>query len=243
MRVSVRCGVARPARLRGAARSVLLLQRVAPASRGSQRFGRRARLDQGCAQRLVAAAAADGEPEPALPRSATGGEEAQAEPQKRKQTAPQVGVRGEKTADGRPKPDERTVADLVERGWFKTEEAAVTLLTRRRTGHNRYAFETAKSAADWLEATLGRVPVKGGVLPAAKAVIRFPDLLFQDAATLQRKWDALTLPVEQGGVGIAFSQEQAREVFLKHPQVLSYATDTLKRGWSMLTATEGGLGL
>jgi hypothetical protein len=51
-----------------------------------------------------------------------------------------VGERGEKTADGKPKPDERTVADLVERGWFESEEAAVALLTRRRTGHNRFVF-------------------------------------------------------------------------------------------------------
>jgi hypothetical protein len=154
-----------------------------------------------------------------------------------------VGKTGEKTADGKPKPDERTVADLVERGWFESEEAAVTLLTRGKTGVNRYAFETARPAADWLEATLGRVLLKGGVLPAAKLVQRFPDLLYQDAALLQRKWDALTLSAEQGGAGVAFSEEQAREVVLKHPNVLGYATDTLKRGWLMLTATEGGLGL
>jgi hypothetical protein len=153
-----------------------------------------------------------------------------------------VGVRGETTADGKPEPDERTVEDLVRRGWFESEEDAEALLTRRRTGTNRYAFETAKPAADWLEATLGRVPVKG-VLPAARAVKAYPELLHLDAATLQRKWNALTLPAEQGGVGIAFSEEQAREAVLKHPRVLSYATDTLTRGWSMLTATEGGLGL
>ena len=148
----------------------------------------------------------------------------------------------EKTADGKPKPDERTVADLVRRGWCETEEAAVALLTRGKTV-NRFAFETAKPAADWLEATLGLEPVKGGVLPAAKAVKADPSLLTKDAAALQRKWDALTLSAEQGGVGIAFSEEQAREAVLKHPPILGFATDTLKRGWSMLTATEGGLGL
>ncbi len=135
------------------------------------------------------------------------------------------------------------MADLVERGWFETEEAAVTLLTRRKTGVNRFAFETAKPAADWLEATLGRVPVKGGVLPAAKAVKLCPQLLQLDAATLQRKWVALTLPTEQGGVGCMLSEEQGREAVLKYPQILGYATEKLKRGWSMLTATEGGLGL
>jgi hypothetical protein len=135
------------------------------------------------------------------------------------------------------------VENLVRRGWFESEEDAVALLTRAKTGRNRFAFETAEPAADWLEARLGREPLKGGVLPAAKAVQRFPDLLYQDAATLQRKWDALTLPEGQGGVGIAFSQEQAREAVLKHLQILGYATDTVQRGWLMLTATEGGLGL
>ena len=236
MRVSVRCGAARPVQLRGAARAVPTPARVAPALRCSQRFGRRARLGQGCAARwVVAAAAPEGEP--------AADEAAQAAPQKRRQQAPRVGVRGEKTADGRPKPDERTVADLVCRGWFESEDDAVALLTRGKTGHNRFPFETAKPAADWLEATLGLEPLKGGVLPAAKAVKRFPELLYQDVLTLQRKWDALTLPAEQGGIGIAFSQEQAHEAVLKNPRILGYATETLKRGWLMLTATEGGLGM
>jgi hypothetical protein len=152
-------------------------------------------------------------------------------------------VLGEKTADGRPKPDERTVADLVERGWFKTEAVVVALLTKTPSRVSRFPYETAKPAADWLEATLGLEPLKGGVLPAAKVVKAFPDLLFLDAAALQRKWDALTLPTEQGGVGIAFSEEQAREAVRKRPQVLIFALDTLKRGWSMLTATKGALGL
>jgi hypothetical protein len=204
--------------------------------RGSLRCGRRARLDQGCAPRLVAAAAAKGEPEPA------DGEAAQAEPLPRRQRAPYP-TRGETTADGKPKPDERTVADLVRRGWFESEEDAVALLTKTPSRESRFPYETAKPAADWLEATLGPEPLKGGVLPAAKAVKRFPDLLYQDAATLQRKWDGLMLPAEQGGVGIAFSEEQAREAVLKHPPILAYAMEKLKRGWYMLTATEGGLGL
>ena len=144
--------------------------------------------------------------------------------------APNVGELGEKTADGKPKPDERTVADLMERGWFESEEDAVALLTRAQTRESRCPYETAKPAADWLDATLGLEPLKGGVLPAAKAVKGFPDLLQLDAATLQRKWDALTLSAEQGGVGIAFSEEQARKVVLRFPQILGYATGTHTRG-------------
>jgi hypothetical protein len=232
-----------PAQLRSAPRPALLHQRVAPASRCSQRCGRRARLDWGCAARLATAAAADGEPGPAARPTAAEGEAAQAEPQKRRQKAPNTGELGEKTADGKPEPDERTVEDLVRRGWFESEDDAVELLTRKPSRTERFAFETAKPAADWLEATLGLELLKGGVPPAAKAVQRFPDLLYQDAATLQRKWDALTLPAEQGGAGIAFSHAQAREAVVRFPQVLSFALDTLFRGWWSLTATEGGLGL
>ena len=154
-----------------------------------------------------------------------------------------MGERGETTADRKPEPDERTVADLVRRGWFKTADDVVALLTRAPSRIQRFPYDTAKPTADWLEATLGLEPVKGGVLPAAKAVKADPSLLTKDAAALQRKWDALMLSAEQGGVGIAFSQEQAREAVLKFPQMLGYTTDTLLRGCSMLTATEGGLGL
>ena len=192
MRVSMRCGAARPARLRGAVRVVPTPARAAPALCCSRRFGRCARLDQGCAARLVAAAAAaEGEPEPASLHSAA---EAEVEPQKRRQRAPHVGVRGEKTADGKPKPDERTVADLVERGWFESEEAVMHVLGRAsKRARSRFPYETAQPAADWLETMLGLVQLKGGLLPAAKAVKACPQLLCQDAATLQRNWDALTL--------------------------------------------------
>jgi hypothetical protein len=109
------------------------------------------------------------------------------------------------------------VADLVRRGWVESEEAVVALLTRGKTTVSRYPFETAEPTADWLEATLGPEPVKDGLCPAAKAVKRDPSLLARDAATLQRKWDALTLSAERGGVGIAFSTEQARGAVRKFP--------------------------
>jgi len=170
--------------LRGVAGLALAPQRVLGAGAGLQAAAELAhRLDQGCAARH-AATAAGGDP----PRAHDTAAEAAVS---RRRKAPNVGKYGEKTADGKPEPDERTVEDLVRRGWAETEEDAVALLTRRKTGVNRYAFETAKPAADWLEATLGREPLKGGVRPAAKAVKAFPDLLFRDATTLQRKWDGL----------------------------------------------------
>jgi hypothetical protein len=223
--------------LRGAAGLAVAPQRVLAAGAGAQAAAELARrLDQGCAARHAATAAGG---EPGVPLRGTSADV----PVAPKRRAPNVGKLGEKTADGKPEPDERTVEDLVRRGWAETEEDAVALLTRAPSREHRFAYETAKPTADWLEATLGRELLKGGLLPAAKAVNLFPELLYQDAAALQRKWDALTQSAEQGGVGIAFSQEQAREAVLKHPRVLCFATDTLKRGWLMLTAAEGGLGL
>ena len=160
------------------------------------------------------------------------GEPAQPTPVAPKRRAPNTGKYGETTADGRPLPDERTVADLVRRGWFNSEQAAVALLTRASSRTERFPFETAEHAADWLEATLGPEPVKDGLCPAARAVRSFPNLLYKDAATLQRKWDALTWSAEQGGVGIAFSAEQAREAVRKQPQLLSFSVDAYKTGWS-----------
>ena len=214
--------------LRGAAGQAFASQYAMPVGASALAAAELARrLGQGCAARHAATAA--------------GGDESGRGPPKRR--APHTGTRGEKTADGRPKPDERTVADLVRRGWFKSEEAAVALLTRAESRRERFPFETAERAADWLEATLGPEPVKAGLCPAARAATREPLLLARDAATLQRKWDALTLSHEQGGVGIALSIEQAREAVCKFPQLLNFSVETYKTGWSMLTATGDGLGL
>jgi hypothetical protein len=73
-----------------------------------------------------------------------GGEAAQVAPPARKRRAPKVGKCGEKTADGRPKPDERTVAYLVALGWFAKEEEVVSVLTRAESQKHRYPFETAQ---------------------------------------------------------------------------------------------------
>jgi hypothetical protein len=243
MSEAVRCGAARLAAAQPLRRAPLARRHAPP------RFV--ASGVRSASLRLVTAQGAQSQPEAApprrrgLPRKVVAGDEAsQAKPQKRRQRAPRVGELGEKTVDGKPKPDERTVEDLVRRGWFESEDEVLQVLGKasKRSG-SRFPYETAEPAADWLEATLGLEQLKGGLLPAAKAVKAFPELLYRDAATLQRKWDALTLPAEQAGVGIAFSQEQAREAVRKYPQVLIFALDTLKRGWSMLTATEGGLGL
>ena len=214
--------------LRGVAGLALVSHHATSAGAGAQAAAELSRrLGQGCAARHAATAAGDAE-------SGRG-------PPKRR--APNTGKRGEKTADGKPKPDERTVADLVRRGWFKSEEATVALLTRSQSRKERYPFETAERAADWLEATLGPEPVKDGLCPAARAVGSDPNLLTRDAAALQCKWDALTLPAERGGVGIELSTEQAREAVRKHQKLLGYSVDKYTACWSMLTVIEDGLGL
>ena len=269
MRADVRCRAAQPAPTQLRVKKTWRLAaplRAAAASRVAQGAARRCRLDQGCAAWLVAAVAAGAEPprgrgrgstteggealqaEPLARRDENAGERvagkpAWAEPPKRKRRAPKVGEPGETTPDGKPKPDERTVADLVRRGWFKSEAEAVALLTRGKTGVNRYAFETAELAADWLEATLGAEPVKDGLCPAAKAVKGEPSLLIRDAAALQCKWDALTLSSERGGMGIELSTEQARKAVSKYPQLLGFSLEKYKACWTMLTATENGLDL
>ena len=214
--------------LRGAAGLALVSQYAVPAGAGAQAAELARRLGQGCAARHAATAA--------------GGDGSGRGPPKRR--APNTGKYGETTADGRPKPDERTVADLVRRSWFKSEEAVVALLGKSsRSSGTRFPFETAERAADWLEATLGHEPVKEGLCPAARAATRLPLLLTKDAAALQRKWDALTLPAERGGVGIELSTEQAREAVRKHQKLLGYSVDKYTACWSMLTVIEDGLGL
>jgi hypothetical protein len=85
-------------------------------------------------------------------------------------------VRGETTASGRPKPDERTVARLVVLGWWATAEAAEAALTRGNK-HHRYAYETAGAAIDWLIETLGEGEHRSGRSCAAAAVFQWPLIL------------------------------------------------------------------
>ena len=85
--------------------------------------------------------------------------------------------------------------------------------------------------------------MKDGLCPAAKAVTSLPLLLTKDGDSLHCKWDALTLPTAPGGMGVAFSTEQARKAVGKHPQLLNFSLETFKTGWTMLIAADNGLGL
>ena len=144
----------------------------------------------------------------------------------RAKRASHVGVHGEKTARGRPKPDVRTVARLVELGWWDTAEAAETMLTRLKT-HKRFAFETAGPAIDWLINTLGEEKHSSGRCLAAHAVHRFPLILAYKTSTLQRGWEVVTLQREAGGLGL--SEGVARKRFAGQPQLHLYTKESVQK--------------
>ena len=128
-----------------------------------------------------------------------------------------MGVLNEKTASGRPKPDVRTVARLVELGWWDTAEEAEAMLTRHKTA-NRYAFETAGPAINWLNNTLGDEKHSSGRPCAAHTVHRFPEVLTRSVSVLQRGWEVVTLSREAGGLHL--SEEVVRRRVASCPEVL-----------------------
>ena len=133
-----------------------------------------------------------------------------------------MGVQGETTASGRPKPDVRTVARLVELGWWARAEKAEAALTRRET-HSRFAYETAGPVIDWLVETLGLGEHRSGRCCAAQAIHKYPDMLASTTSTLQRGWDTLVLSREVGGLGVP--REVARQRVATFPQVLGFSRE------------------
>ena len=144
----------------------------------------------------------------------------------RRKKAPRVGTLNEKTASGRPKPDVRTVARLVELGWWDTAEAAEAVLTRRKT-KSRYTFETAGPAIDWLLNTLGGEKHSSGRCLAAHAVFSIPLILTYNASALQRGWELVTLSREAGGLGL--SEEVARRRVATNPTILNYSRESVQK--------------
>ena len=129
----------------------------------------------------------------------------------------------EKTASGRPKPDVHTVARLLELGWCATPEAAEARLARGN-GHNRYAYETAGSAIDWLIETLGEGEhPSSGRSCAAQAFFKWPRILICSTSALQRGWEMVVQPREAGGLGLPV--EVARRRVASHPHVLHFSKE------------------
>jgi hypothetical protein len=140
--------------------------------------------------------------------------------------APNTGVRGETTASGRPKPDERTVARLVVLGWWATEEAVEAALTSKTNG-TRYPYETAGPAIDWLVETLGEGKHRSRRSFAAQAVFQFPPVLTRSTSLLQAGWETVVQPREAGGLGLP--AEVARRRVASHPPVLVFSKEFVEK--------------
>jgi hypothetical protein len=145
--------------------------------------------------------------------------------------APKVGVCGEKTASGRPKPDERTLARLVELGWWATPEVAEAALTKGKNG-SRFPYETASPAIDWLSETLGEGKHRSGRSFAAQAVFQWPLILAYNTSVLQTGWEMVVQPREAGGLGLPVEAAQRRVA--SHPQVLGYSKEFVEKRASFL---------
>jgi hypothetical protein len=184
-------------------------------------------LDQGCGLRHACSEA--GGELGAPPRAH---DTAAGTPVSHRPRSPNVGKYGEKTADGKPKPDDRTVADLVRRGWFESEQAVVTELTKLKSQKERYPYETAGPVADWLAARLAAVPAKDGVCAAARAIRRFPNVLTMAEETLQRGWDMLLRPQAEGG--LACTPERAALLLSTRSQVFAYTPEHILKSIAIL---------
>ena len=121
-------------------------------------------------------------------------------PVKVKRRPRRVGKIGEKTPQGRPKPDERTVAYLVLRGVYVSDSAAVAALTRLKTKH-RYVYETAGPAIDWLLHRLAALPVVRGRSGVTRTVTKHPRVLTYSLDVLNNGWATLVTSQEAGGLG------------------------------------------
>ena len=132
------------------------------------------------------------------------------------------GVHGEKTASGRPKPDVRTVARLLQLGWWVTPEEAEVRLTRGK-GPERYAYETAGPAIDWLLETLGEGEHRSGRSRAAHAVFQWPHILTRSTSALQAGWEMVVHSREAGGLGL--SLEVAQKRVASYPPVLGFSKE------------------
>lgn len=241
----LRCGAPRvaPVQLRCAAR--LAPARWRAAAVGSRRGGAAslARVKGLVVFSEASADAADGAPATVQRRStaSSNGDTPEIAPplapparKRRARAAPRVGKPGETTADGRPKPDERTVADLVRRGWFTSEAACVAVLTRAKATSSRYPFQTAGPVADWLAEKMACVPAKDGVSAAARAISKSPGVLGRSVEGLQRGWDMLLAPIADGGLG--YTPERAAGRVATHASLLNYTQEHVKKTAAVLQA-------
>ena len=159
-------------------------------------------------------------------RDAASSDASEARAPTRAKRASHNGIRGEKTASGRPKPDVRTVERLVQLGWCDTAEAAEAMLTKRKVSH-RYAFDTAGPVIDWLNNTLGQEPHSSGRCLAAHAVNQVPLLLVYSTSMLQRGWKMVTLSRQAGGLDLP--EDVARRCVATTPTILKFSKEFVQK--------------
>jgi hypothetical protein len=161
---------------------------------------------------------------------------------------PRDGKHGEKAADGKPKPDKRTVADLVLRGWFDSEQEVVALLTEHRRQAERYSY-AEKTADDLpkLDKSLLKELVRCGWFQneqEAEDVLtkhkRQTALYSHLTAGPAADWLAARLAAVPAEDGVC----AATRVIRGWPSVLTLTEETLQRRWDTLLRpqADGGLG-
>ena len=247
------CGVASrllPAQLRGTVRAV-------PACRGAALLPRvggatMMRLGRSRVARLAASADAAS---PALPapvrrrrraaesglEALEGGQAPTAETKVRRRRPHRApGVIGETTPEGKPKPDERTVAHLVRRGVFASEEEAVAALTRVNNKH-RFLYETAGPAIDWLLVCLADTPVVGNRSGVTRCVAKHPRVLTYSVDILRTGWATLVMAQEAGGLG--YSPENAARRVCANAALLAHRPEQVQETADVLEECGVAVGL
>ena len=112
-------------------------------------------------------------------------------------------------------------------GWFATQEAAEAALTRVKNS-NRYAYETAGSAIDWLIETLGEEEHRSRRRScAAQAVFQWPHILTFSTSLLQAGWEMVVHSREAGGLGLPLLV--ARQRVASFPIVLGFSKEFVEK--------------
>ena len=130
--------------------------------------------------------------------------------------------------------DSRTVDFLVGKGLKGGDRRAVERLLRDKATSNGlcWPLESAQAAWAWLEgvskgAGWPEERKRNGVATpiVAYLVEKHPLFLYQDSATLQRKWVLLQAPESEGGMGL--SSEQAAKMVSGTPHLMDLSADHL----------------
>ena len=148
---------------------------------------------------------------------------------------------GPRDANGLSILDARTLDFLVEKGVKGGDRAQLERWLRSTALHDgsTWPFETVFAMWAWLEevsqgAGWPETRKRGGesVSIVRYMVELYPNLLCQDATTLQRKWELLQAPESEGGLGLT----QAGELVSSFPPVLGLDIKSVREKMAFLRA-------